>query len=361
MKIVIIGAGVAGLSVANSLIDLGISSTLIEASSIGREKITGEFFSGESLPVLKKWGVPLVVFNTGVFSTTSQSFKFDFKDKKPGSVSHALCEKILASRATELGVDLLENSPVLDIVYSPKNQSYSLVLENKKIEADILVLASGRAPGLVKKNLSLNNARYIGLKAHFSKVHRREDQLEFYIVDGGYFGVTAIEDSKTNITCLLPSCLFSIDLEVSENLNQLFSKFPDLFNRLNRAQMLFHGWAKTPVFGFGEKQLPNWQNAYFIGDAAATIYPVSGNGLSMGITSGVMAAEHIYKKYYLKQEQKKYYALWKENYSSRLKWAEVLHNIFIRPKLLTFGFKIANRWPAIAQFFYNRTREKENI
>ena len=56
--------------------------------------------------------------------------------------------------------------------------------------------------------------------------------------------------------------------------------------------MLFPQWLVTRAPEFSHRKTPKWANGYFIGDAAGSIPPATGNGLSMALSSGIMAAKY---------------------------------------------------------------------
>lgn len=349
---VIIGGGIAGLSAANYLLDNGIEPILIEAHSFSRHKVCGEFFSPEAVGLLENWNIPISYIKQAHFIARGTEFILDFPNPA-GSISRALCEQLLADRAQKLGGRILTNTTVTELVPAVSESTpYHLVLSTgETMRAQTLILAAGRLP-IHEVHGPLYAPRYIGIKAHFKNlpVH---DQLYMYITPGAYMGVSSIEEDKTNISCLAKREMVERAGGAHMFIQNFIENIPELKERLYDARCLYDNWLICPVYSFGKKVVPQWPNAYFIGDAAASIEPAAGNGLAMAITSGIMAAQYAIDGSY-----DSFRKAWHKRYSRRLRWAKLLHSIFLRPTVAKQAFLCARVWPTAARIFYHKTREE---
>ncbi len=325
---VIIGGGMAGLSAANRLSDLGKTALLIDAGKFPSHKVCGEFFSPECLSILQEWGIsPKGEINKTRYVCNNRSFEFTLP-LAAGSHSRYDFDNKLALRAKRQGALFLTSVRVDKI---EKSALFRLHLSNgESVTTPNLIVSSGRAIATEKKPL-----HFVGVKAHFSGIEM-EQTLEMHSLKGGYFGISNIEDGKTNVTGLVEARFFdSFFQAVKAN------------KRVSSAQMLYSDWQKVSAPQFGIASHPTWKNCYFIGDAAATIHPASGDGLAMAITSGVMAANYAIKRDYIGFKK-----AWKLTYQERLSWAKRLHELLIRPSCAqaailaskTFGFKSFTRY-----------------
>lgn len=345
---IIIGAGIAGLSAANYLVDNNIAPIVIEADIIGRAKVCGEFFSPEAIPFLQQWEVPLISINRANFFTPDFQYEFDMP-QAAGSVSRNVSETHLAQRAIDKSAQIYTNTKVLNIIPAQdKNDIHYIKLSTGQIlQTDKLIIATGKIPSLNITKQSEPN--YFGIKSYFTNINI-PNELNMFMIPGAYMGVTYVDDKTINVCCLVQKKIIDKYQNYQDFLQHFTSKYSMLKNIINSGNS--PEWLTAMVPNFGKKNIPNWPNTYFIGDAAATIFPASGNGLTMGLTSGIMAAEHIVSN--LQNDFKKD---WNLRYKSRLQYAKLLNSLFMNPNYATLGFKIANRFPFISDAFFKLTRE----
>ncbi|MDR3647265.1 MAG: NAD(P)/FAD-dependent oxidoreductase [Candidatus Babeliales bacterium] len=346
-KPIIIGAGIAGLSAANHLVDNNIAPIIIEADIIGRQKVCGEFFSPEAIPFLQEWGVPLIYINKANFYTPSFNYAFDLP-QPAGSVSRNISETFLAQRAINKGAQIYTNTMVTNIIPAQDRNDihYVKLSTGQIIETNKLIIATGKIPSW---NTPKKIPNYIGFKAHFTNVDIA-NELHMFMTTGAYMGVTYIDDKTINICCLAQKNLVDKYQTNTDFLEQFIKKYHILENLNTSTQLL--DWITVSVPNFGKKIIPNWPNTYFVGDAAATIFPASGNGLTMGLTSGIMAAEHI-----INNMQNDFKKQWNSRYQNRLHYAKILNSLFMNPTYATIGFKMADKLPFISKTFFKLTRE----
>ena len=143
----IIGGGVAGLSVANRLVDLDEKPVLIEALDYPSHKVCGEFISPEALPYLEDWGIiPECRINNIKIYSDSSNLDFDFPIHAAG-MSRFQLDALLAERAKKNGAIILTNTRVLDLnpLVIDSETFYLATLSNgQTLRAKNIFLGSGR-------------------------------------------------------------------------------------------------------------------------------------------------------------------------------------------------------------------------
>lgn len=107
--------------------------------------------------------------------------------------------------------------------------------------------------------------------------------------------------------------------------------------------------ARVPEFGI--RETPAWPNAFFIGAAAGSIHPATGNSLGMAITGGLMAADMA-----LDGNAHAYPAAWCRRYRARLHWGHWLHRVMTQPGLSRAVITLSNCMPGLPRFIFERTR-----
>jgi flavin-dependent dehydrogenase len=101
------------------------------------------------------------------------------------------------------------------------------------------------------------------------------------------------------------------------------------------------------------KSIPDWNDVYFIGDAAGTIPPASGSGLNIAISSGCMAAE-----YAIKNQAPLFRKAWKKRYTQQFQAAQILHELMMRPKLAHFVMGVSEYLPTVPLYLFQMTRTR---
>ena len=380
----IIGGGVAGLSSANQLADLNQNGILIDAGSYPSHKVCGECISPEALPILKKWNISLdYELTQSGFFLKNRHFNLPLP-LNYGSMSRFQLDTMLAKRATKKGIFILNNTKVLLVNKSKdaeKGQDfYTLTLCNgKTIKAKHLLIGVGKIKFSeedkeLKKEQTRQDLpkpktmmRYLGFKAHFSGINLK-NKLYMHLLSKAYLGISNINKNTVNLACIakIPQDFNTHFNQPELYINQLLSS-PEaklikniISSKKGKGEtlypkMLHPNWMTVYIPEFGVRETPNWKNTYFIGDAAGSIPPITGSGLGIAITSGVMAAN-----YAIKNDSKGFKQEWIQRYSKRIQRGQRLHQFVINPTLAKLSFGMCQIFPKIAKSLYLYTRDPNN-
>lgn len=345
----IIGGGVAGLCAAIRLTELGAVPLIVEAGSYPAHKICGEFLSSECLPQLQKWGInPVLIHQAHIHMPNRPAFEFKFPHPA-GALSHLTLDPQLAQYAQARGAKILTKTKIHELhPYNLLEGFHHLELSNgEKVKTKHLILATGRLLqyGKVKPKM-----KYVGLKAHFQDIPL-QDTLEMFAVPGAYIGIAPIEGNRFNVACLTTMSRFTKASSPEAFITDLTHEHPLLHAYLSRGKNLFPQWMHSPVPSFGIKRVPDWPHTYFIGDAIATIPPATGNGLSMAILGGCLAAEYAMKDDFAGFKQ-----AWHQRYDKQIRWGKLLHQTFLHPGWTSPCLTWLSRFPNLAAYIFERTR-----
>lgn len=344
---VIVGGGVAGLSAANALADAGLGPLLIEAGEYPAHRICGEFLSPECLPILRRWDIvlPISIQECHLFNRQKRmGFQLP---AKAGSCSRYIFDEMLHKRALSKGARILTNTTVSSLDLPQKHsQPYTLNLSTGQIiKSNHLILGTGRIP-----NMNQNpTPKYMGFKAHFEGIFVNH-VLEMHCFNGGYLGISPVDETTSNIACLVKRESID-DINPHTFISSLLEE-KSLQERLLNAIMLFSNWLTGQLPEFGIRTQPAWDRVFWIGDAAGSIPPISGEGLAIGITSGCMAAE-----YFMKSNAAKFNQAWLKRYRSRFFWACRLHRIMLSPWMNKVAIDACHLFPSLPPLVWNLTRE----
>lgn len=289
---VIVGGGVAGLCAAIRLCELGASPLVIESGTYPAHKVCGEFIGPSAHQVLKKWDIHPVPIHEVTFHTEKKKYTFPFPTPA-GSLSHLQLDPQLAILARTKGSTIYVQAKVEHM-----EENLVVLASGERIEAKNLIVAIGRFHRAKKM-------QYRGFKAHYEGLDAKN--LEMYLWKNGYMGISPIEGGKFNVAALV---------------KEEFKGHP----ALEKGKCLFKEWMSVSIPSFGLKNTPKWNNTYFIGDAAGTIPPFTGNGLSLALFSGILAAEHA-----IAQDVEGYRKAYMQKFSQVIRLGKWLHPLVQSP------------------------------
>jgi 2-polyprenyl-6-methoxyphenol hydroxylase-like FAD-dependent oxidoreductase len=131
-----------------------------------------------------------------------------------------------------------------------------------------------------------------GLKAHFRDVTGPRDAVELFGVDGHYVGLAPIEGGLSNIAFSVPAArldLFRGDLDALWQ--RILSENPTLADRFVRATRA-GPWLASPLPRFAVAR--HWPDRVIpLGNAAAALEPIGGEGMGLALRSAELAAEFL--------------------------------------------------------------------
>jgi menaquinone-9 beta-reductase len=352
IKFAIIGGGIAGLCAAIRLTELGEEPLLIEGGSYPAHKICGEFLSPECIKYLHDWNIHPMSIPKVILRSFNRTLTFSFPTPA-GGMSHLQLDPALANYSIKQGAKIRTNTQVE--AFQPKRNSSDAHLirlaNGETLEVSYVIIATGRLPNYAIKAPKMC---YMGFKTHFKNI-ASEGNLEMHSFPGAYLGIAPVEDHKYNVACL--ANLKEVKRFSSPHLfiENLISKNPFLHPLLSAEDNLLGQWMVGAIPAFGIKQTPDWLDTYFIGDAAVTIPPASGNGLTMAILGGRLAAEYAVR--FQAQEFKK---MWVKRCSSQVFWGKLLHKFLLNPSYGSFLLKIGNSFPYLSHKIFDLTRQRSD-
>ena len=337
-KIIIVGAGVAGLSCLNACLDRGVFPLLIDASEIGTPKICGEFLAPAAAHQLKQWNItPLVAVEQIQFYANHSCLTVKLRQSAVG-LARREAEIALASRAREHGGRIREHTRIQTLIPATQNTPYQLHLDSGEIFlAEHIVVATG------KWTMMQQQSRYVGFKTHLKGMIHPKTLLMFSLVDA-YLGIVPIDDHTSNLTCLVQKDRLSACKNPNEFLKQVMQSVPALRSCLadidvNELTLLT---GDAPAFGL--KSLPSWPRALWIGDAFASLYPSIGYGFAHSIQSAIYAAEC-----YIQQDIARYHDHMRRQLYGKWLMSRGMHKLLQSPRACRFISPVLNTNPWLLQ------------
>ncbi len=342
-KATILGASLGGLSTGISLLEKGVEVLLIDASSSPTLKTCGEFLSHEAVSLLNKWGIrPKREIKEAFFYYQGRKIVIPFPDAC-GSTPRLALENALLERFIALGGKASLGTKVHHIIPGPPFQLH--MDAGEVVETFDLIISTGRFQG----KAPTTSPHYIGIKNHYQTPYP-PSALHMTFIEGGYYGISPLDHKTMVVSCLLKK-------REPVALEELFSKNPLIQEHLRGATPFLSTPLVTPLGNFGKKELPLWEGSYFVGDAAATVAPLIGQGMTIALTSGQLAANYVRRG-----EWQEYRKAWKKHFSTRVSLSSILNSLALSPLFAPRLFPLLEKYPKIIETLLKKsssTRQEE--
>jgi menaquinone-9 beta-reductase len=307
----IIGGGPAGATAAIEAARSGLRVVVWDRGTFPRDKVCGEFISPESIPLLQKL-IPATLLRAAAirraefYSKKGHSHSVIFPAPAAG-LSRYLLDNALWRAAAGAGAVCCEGAVVTRV---SKGRSSVVdgdaAWEVTSVIADTpsafrvreLLLACGRwwrVDGLPSPTESCGKrnrgGEWVGAKAHFAGIEPR-DAVEMYFFQGGYCGLAPAEDGIYNACFLVRralarSCRDGGITDFRAWIGQI-ARHPALTARLRNGIQVSETIATAPVSP--ARRTSAVEGALAAGDAAGFLDPFTGDGISMALHSGRLAA-----------------------------------------------------------------------
>ena len=280
--LIVIGAGPAGSACAITAARAGARVLLLEKDRFPRHKVCGEFVSPESLRLLEQLlgGSPFKdkpqINGAHIFlERRSVSLRIS---PAAQSIPRFQLDTALAESARASGVDVQEEISVREV---REEQVFKVITPAKSFTARAVVNASGRWSQLTQRPAAPE--KWIGLKAHFHEVNP-SPSVDLYFFDGGYCGVQPVGNDTVNACAMVrPS--------VARSLEEVLTLHPSLARRSRDWEQLFPTVTTSGLYF--RKPLTESNGMLLAGDAAGFIDPFAGDGISLALHSGTLAAQSL--------------------------------------------------------------------
>jgi len=301
-KIVIVGGGLAGASAACILAAAGHPPLLIERDAKPRHKVCGEFLSIEAQAYLDYLGIDLETLGASRIarirlvqgrSTTEADLPFLAR-----GLSRKVLDETVLRQATIRGARIVRGVSVKTI--SPDGIGLRLDAgTNGEILAQNLFLASGKhdVRGVKREPAGTMND-LIGFKGHYrlAQAHQAalEGSVEVMLFSDGYAGLQLVEEGIANLCLVVTRRYFGNSGKSWDRLlARIAEECPHLGERLDGAQPLFDQPLSIFQIPYGflhEPQADDPPGLFRLGDQAAVIPSFTGDGMSIALHSGCLAA-----------------------------------------------------------------------
>jgi flavin-dependent dehydrogenase len=329
--LIVVGAGPAGSACAITAARAGAKVLLLDKDRFPRQKVCGEFVSPESLELLdrllgpQRFAAKPQISKARVFSGTNEISMPIAPAAR--SIPRFELDAALLDAARRLGVETHEAMTVSQI---QQKEDFEVSTRVATFSGRAVVNASGRWSHLTARTpvKEKNKQKWIGVKAHFHEPDAAKS-VDLYFFAGGYCGVQPVSDHAVNACAMVRA-------DVAHWLEEVFPLHPALHQRSRKWKPLFPEVTTSPLDFHAPRPLIN--GMILAGDAAAFIDPFAGDGISLALHSGTLAAEclalFLRGKWSLQQAQKQYAAEYKRRFTAAFRNAARVRMVLSAPAVI---------------------------
>lgn len=284
--VAVIGGGPAGTSAAITAARLGARVIILEAGEFPRHKVCGEFVSAESLDVLRD----LLRLTPGAEQQLRAAPAIDqtrlflagrviqAQVAPPAlSIPRYALDFLLWQAAQQAGVEARSSCEVGSV---HGNRPFLLETSRGEVCARTVIVAAGRWSKFKSRTPIPDGPKWIGAKAHYRE-HQTARSTDLYFFEHGYCGVQPVADDVVNACAMVRS-------DRAKSLDEVLALHPVLAERSRNWQLVMQPVTTAPLLHLAPQ--PVRDSMMFVGDAAAFIDPFVGDGISIALRSGRLAA-----------------------------------------------------------------------
>jgi len=370
VDVLIIGGGLAGLTSAIHLSKSGLKVSLIEKNEFPKHKVCGEYISNEVLPYFQWLGVNISELNPSTIS------KIQFSISSGKTINHTLplggfgisryaLDHYLYQKALANGCQIIHGT--VDNIRFEDNEFTIFTNNNLEFKSKIVLGAFGKRSNLdlkLNRDFIQKNAPWLAVKAHYSG-HFPNDLVGLHNFEGGYCGVSKVENNIINICYLVDYKTFKEYKNIEEFQSKVIYKNPHLKALFENCTMIFDKPLTISQISFEKKEAVE-NHILMIGDTAGLIHPLCGNGMAMAIHSAKIVSELVidFLNYTITSRndlEEKYTQEWNTHFKSRLKTGRFLSKILQKEKLTTFLMQLIAIFPFLLPLIIKKTHGKPII
>lgn len=366
-SVCIIGGGLAGLVSAIHLAQQKINVLLFEKHTYPRHKVCGEYVSNEVIPYLNSLGIDVFQHRARKISKlklSHQNGKTIDQILPLGGfgISRYAFDKILADKAIENNVQII-NDEVLSVDF--ENDKFEIQAKNHQVEAKFVISAHGKRSSLDKtlnRKFIDQKTPWIGIKAHYKTTDFDEKLVELHNFQGGYCGLSMVENGHINLCYLVHQKAFKIYKSIEKFNEYGLTQNPFLRSFLSQAEPAFDKHLSISQISFQNK--PSVKNhILYAGDAAGLIHPLCGNGMAMAIHSAKLVSDEIITFFENKHQnrasvEKAYDKHWQKHFNKRLFFGKVIQTILLKPDLSSKLINLLSGSPFLLKQLIKQTHGK---
>ncbi len=381
--VIVVGAGLAGSGIAAALAQRGWDVLLVERDRFPRHKVCGEFLSPEAQHSLQALGLldevaalgPVPLRGAAITTPGGATVELALPSDAWGLSRYALDARMAAAverRGGQVWQGATVTSAVRDeegYVLHVRCRGAARQQEDRILRTRAVLMACGRyssaalPPHTAARAADKRGWRdCVGLKIHYRNV-RMEPRVELYLFPGGYVGINPVEGGRANVCLLITApALQAAGKSLACVLDMVAARHPLFAERLRGADAVVETECAVAPVDTQRRPTP-WDaqtGAACIGDTAAMIPPLAGDGMAMALRSAELCLRpaHAFLQGSLALDgwAAAYSKAWQGEFGRRLRLGQALQSSLTIPGLGDVMAGLGQRLPWAAGWLLAETR-----
>ena len=360
--LIIVGGGPAGAAAAITAARSGARVVLLERGHFPRHKVCGEFVSGESLALLSSLiaGECQSLLTESIRISRSRVFIDERVLPIPisppaASIARYDLDLTLWRSAAQSGVDARQPVTVKAI---EGRGPFQLDTSDGRLNAQAVINASGRWSNLTQRSTTrAQSQKWLGLKGHFAE-SAPAASVDLYFFEGGYCGVSPVDLWAGKRGERVNACAMA-SAKAASSLSEVFALNPALQARARDWRPLSEPVTTSPlIFCHPE---PECNGVLMAGDAAAFVDPFVGDGISLALRSGALAADCLIpffrREISYEGAVKNYRQSYRDELGSIFRTSAQIRRLVGLPRAIRVPLvAILQKTPVVTRYMVSRTR-----
>lgn len=361
-EVVVVGGGLAGAAAAIRLARAGREVVVIERAAQAQHKVCGEFLSREALNYLELLGLEVVRFGAVPIGAVRLACNGGVSEAQlpfPAvSLTRRRLDEELLQMAAGAGARVLRGCRVQGL--EREGAGWRAVMEGaESVGAAAAFLATGKHDLTGRARPKGKQSDLVAFKMYWrltpAQAAALEGHVELLLYRGGYAGLQPVEDGAANLCCLVQR----------KELQQLGGRWEHLLaamqrqcgllrERLQGAQALLERPLAVSAIPYGYVREAS-DGVWALGDQAAVIPSFTGDGMSIALHSGYLAAAMYLQGESAEQFQEKL----RGELSRQVALATLVSRGLVWPATRGVFSAAVGLWPGVLGVVAQRTRVSE--
>ena len=293
----VIGGGLAGSTVGIHLAAAGRQVTLLEREPSAHHKVCGEFLSREAVDYLAQLGVdPISLGAQTIRSVRLTARNQVIETKLPFtalSLSRFVLDEALIKRAADSGCTV-ERGAFVERVTQRDGGWRAELRGGESWTSATVFLASGKHELRGMERGQGQHGDLVGFKLHWrlaaAQTEALGDSMDLFLFRGGYGGLSLVEGNTANFCLVVRRAVLLRAGGWNQLLDGIQSENAHIAERLSGAQPLWARPLAVSSIPYGYIHAGG-NGLWCVGDQAAVIPSFTGDGMSIALHSGALAAQ----------------------------------------------------------------------
>jgi flavin-dependent dehydrogenase len=367
--VAVIGGGPAGAAAAAELAGRGLAVVLLERDAGAPNRLCGEFLSPDGVASLEALGGSDILRGAAAPAVARWSVAAGEREvagrfaAAGAGISRRRLDPGLRAVAARRGADVREGCRVTAVEPGDGGRRVVRLAGGDALDARAVIGATGRSarvPGLREPPAGAGRPPgHVALKAHFGG--RNDGAVRVFALRDLYVGVSPVDGGAVNVCFLARRAAFE---RAGRSADALLAaeavrnpRFRAAWSGLARAEP----WVSAAGMDWG-RRAPAGPAGPLAGDAAAQIAPFLGEGMSMAMESGRLAARWTAASLAgpgapaAPDCARAYAREWRRRFGGRLRTGRALHGLLLRPRAAAVAVRALALLPGAADRIVRATR-----